>query len=159
MRSIRPNADPAAIRGRIESLQSSSLESVRAAWRLKFKRDGSNISRDILLRMLIWKIQEQAFGGYDSSTEAALRRLAGSDGNLGGDGSSRHVRTGTVLVREYQGARHTVTIVPNGFVWRERTYANLSKIAYEITGVKWNGPRFFGLRQKKIEVGKRSAQA
>jgi hypothetical protein len=154
------NADPAYIRKAIERFQSLDLETLRIAWRSKFKRDGQGLSRDILLRMLIWRIQEQAFGGYDRATEVALSRYAGSEGNLGGAGNSRHVRTGTVLVREYQGARHTVTVVPNGFVWRERTYSTLSKIACEITGVKWNGPRFFGLRQmKKSEVASRGGQA
>ena len=55
-------------------------------------------------------------------------------------------KPGTVLVREYQGERHTVTVVPSGFVWRETTYASLSTIARAITGTTWNGPRFFGLR-------------
>lgn len=160
MAFARSNANPASIRKEIERLQSLDLESLRITWRSKFKRAGQGLSRDILLRMLIWRIQEQAFGGYDRATEAVLNRYAGSEGNLGGDGNSRHVQTGTVLVREYQGARHTVTVVPNGFVWRERTYSNLSKIACEITGVKWNGPRFFGLRQmKKSEVAGRGDQA
>jgi hypothetical protein len=54
-----------------------------------------------------------------------------------------------VLVREYQGERHTVTVVANGFVWREATYASLSTIARAITGTNWNEPRFFGLRIDK----------
>jgi Protein of unknown function (DUF2924) len=65
----------------------------------------------------------------------------------------RRLKPGTVLVREYQGARHTVTVVANGFVWREATYASLSTIAQAITGTNWNGPRFFGLRiDKKTTV-------
>jgi hypothetical protein len=51
-----------------------------------------------------------------------------------------------VLVREYQGERHTVTVVPGGYVWREATYASLSTIARAITGTAWSGPRFFGAR-------------
>src|ERR1700719_2558347 len=58
----------------------------------------------------------------------------------------RRLKPGTVLVREYQGDRHTVTVVPNGYVWHETTYASLSVIARAITGTAWNGPRFFGLR-------------
>ena len=58
----------------------------------------------------------------------------------------RRLKPGTVLVREYQGDRHTVTVVPSGYVWRETTYASLSAIACDITGTAWNGPRFFGLR-------------
>jgi Protein of unknown function (DUF2924) len=53
-----------------------------------------------------------------------------------------------VLVREHQGERHTVTVVPGGYVWRENTYASLSNIARAITGTAWNGPRFFGLRSR-----------
>jgi hypothetical protein len=56
-----------------------------------------------------------------------------------------------VLVREYQGERHTVTVVPGGYVWRESTYASLSTIARAITGTAWNGPRFFGLRIRRNE--------
>jgi len=148
MPSIRSAAEPATIKKTIEATLSLDIESLRIAWRSKFRRDGTGLSRDVLLRMLVWRIQEQAFGGYDRPTEIALRRYAGSDGNLGGNGCGRHVRTGAVLVREYQGARHTVTVVPDGFVWQEKTYSNLTTIACEITGVKWNGPRFFGLRQK-----------
>jgi len=65
-----------------------------------------------------------------------------------------------VLVREYQGERHTVTVVPGGYVWRENTYASLSTIARAITGTAWNGPRFFGLRTRRNKPGvpaKRSA--
>ena len=51
-----------------------------------------------------------------------------------------------MLVREYQGERHTVTVAPDGYVWREATYASLSTIARAITGTAWSGPRFFGLR-------------
>lgn len=149
MPSIRSAEDLANIKKEIEAARSLDLGSLRIAWSSKFRRDGANLSRDVLLRMLVWQIQAQAFGGHDRPTEIALRRYAGSNGNLGSDGGGRQVRTGSVLVREYQGVRHTVTIVPNGFVWREQTYPNLSKIASEITGVKWNGPRFFGLRQTR----------
>ena len=58
-----------------------------------------------------------------------------------------------MLLREYQGERHTVTVVPNGYLWRETTYASLSTIARAITGTSWNGPRFFGLRSVKPAAG------
>ena len=58
-----------------------------------------------------------------------------------------------MLVREYQGERHTVTVVPGGYVWRESTYASLSTIARAITGTAWNGPRFFGLRTRRDQSG------
>jgi hypothetical protein len=72
----------------------------------------------------------------------------------------RRLKPGTVLVREYQGERHTVTVVANGFVWREATYASLSTIARAITGTNWNGPRFFGLRiDKESTVSPEKADA
>jgi hypothetical protein len=65
-----------------------------------------------------------------------------------------------VLVREYQGERHTVTVVANGFLWREATYASLSTIARAITGTNWNGPRFFGLRiDKETTISPEKADA
>src|ERR1700751_5687854 len=100
-----------------------------------------------MARFLCWHIQEQAFGELDPKT---AKHLAGI---VRGDWSQRdrprRLKPGTLLVRDYQGARHTVTVVANGFVWREATYASLSTIARAITGTNWNGPRFFGLRIDK----------
>jgi Protein of unknown function (DUF2924) len=56
------------------------------------------------------------------------------------------LKPGTVLVREYQGERHSVVVASDGFVWREETYASLSIVARLITGTNWNGPKFFGMR-------------
>jgi hypothetical protein len=89
---------------------------------------------------------------------AGLRRLDPKtakhlDGLARGDRSRadrpRRLKPGTVLLREYQGERHIVTVVAKGYVWREATYASLSVIARAITGTAWNGPRFFGLRIDK----------
>jgi hypothetical protein len=63
-----------------------------------------------------------------------------------GAGLKHRLKVGTVLVREHQGERHIVTVVPDGFAWQETTYASLSSIARAITGTAWSGPRFFGLR-------------
>jgi hypothetical protein len=73
------------------------------------------------------------------------RVLAGSAGQ--GKASSM-TRPGTILVREWQGTTHHVTIVADGYIWNGRTHASLSSITRAITGTKWNGPRFFGLREE-----------
>ena len=96
--------------------------------------------------MIAWRIQEKHYGGHDKATNRLL------DG-LTREKAAKHVagprlRPGTVLMREHGGVRHTVTVVPNGFVWQEHTYPSLSTIARAITGTSWNGPRFFGLRVK-----------
>jgi Protein of unknown function (DUF2924) len=69
-----------------------------------------------------------------------------AQGEKPGTDVRRRLKAGTVLVREYQGERHTVTVVPDGFVWQGATYGSLSTIARAITGTAWGGPRFFGLR-------------
>lgn len=84
------------------------------------------------------------FSGLDRETIKLLARLA--RGEKPGTVPKRRLKAGTVLVREYQGQQHTVTIVSDGFAWRETAYASLSSIARAITGTAWNGPRFFGLR-------------
>lgn len=140
---------PEALRREIDHLSSLDVASLRAVWQTTFKRKEKGIPPGILLRMLAWRVQENTLGGYDKATEKALDQYAGPARSR--EGACRHLGAGTVLVREYQGHRYTVTVVPDGFVWRDQTYTNLSKIACAITGVKWNGPRFFGLRQLKQE--------
>ena len=64
------------------------------------------------------------------------------------------LKLGTILVREWNGRPHRVMVVEEGFAWNGKTYESLSRIAFAITGTKWNGPRFFGLRDKMAaEVG------
>jgi hypothetical protein len=103
----------------------------------------AGLTKDIMARMIAYRLQEEAFGGLDPETVRLLDRLArGEKPNE----LNRRLKAGTVLVREYQGERHTVTVVPDGFVWQDTTYSSLSTIARAITGTAWNGPRFFGLR-------------
>lgn len=153
MASARKKLNPMAVIGEIDRLRSLSIDELRIAWRKVYIGEGVGLSRDLLFRMLAWKIQEAAFGGYDRTTQRMLSQYADAAGRLGRDVSKRHIQAGAVLVREYQGARHTVTVVPGGFLWQERTYSNLTKIAREITGVNWNGQRFFGLRQARRNEG------
>jgi hypothetical protein len=113
-------------------------------------------SKDILARFLCWHIQEQAFG-LDPKTAKHLGGFARGDRSPAD--RPRRLKPGTVLLREYHGERHTVTVVANGYVWRKATYASLSIIARAITGTAWNGPRFFGLRSNKAAAFARSSAA
>src|ERR1700720_4036194 len=141
---LRRPPDAAAIEAEVDHVRSLGIVALRARWRLMFgAMPPPGLTKDILARMIAYRIQEEAFGGLDRETIKLLRRLArGEKPNE----LNRRLKPGTVLVREYQGERHTVTVVPSGFVWRETTYASLSTIARAITGTTWNGPRFFGLR-------------
>ena len=144
----RPSFEREAIEAEIDRVRSLGVDSLRTLWRTTFRSSPPPaFSKDILARYLCWHIQEQAFGGLDSKTAKHLDGLA--RGDRSGADRPRRLKPGTVLVREYQGERHTVTVVAKGYVWREATYASLSIIARAITGTAWNGPRFFGLRIDK----------
>ena len=93
--------------------------------------------------MIAYHLQEQAFGGLDRESRRFLDGLARHSGS-----PRRHLKPGTVLVRDYQGQRHTVTVAPDGFDWQGTTYASLSAIARAITGTAWSGPRFFALARR-----------
>jgi hypothetical protein len=137
-------ADPAAIEAEVENIRSLGIDALRMRWRSMFGAiPPKGLPKDIIGRMIAYRIQEEAFGGLDRETRKLLDRLAKGEkpNELG-----RRLKVGTVLIREYQGERHTVTVVPDGFLWREKTFASLSSIAQAITGTNWNGPRFFGLR-------------
>ena len=93
--------------------------------------------------MIAARIQEEAFGTLDRATLKFLDGLARRDGSRTAE---RNLKIGTVLVRDYQGRRHTVTIEPEGYVWEGNLYSSLSAIARAITGTAWSGPRFFALK-------------
>src|SRR5471032_1963940 len=118
---------------------------IRVLWRKSFQKDVPRaLATRLLIWMLVWKVQEDAFGGHD----AATLRLLSAYGRQDADKVVlfRRLKPGTSVVREYQGVRHIVTITEGGFVWQGKSYDSLSVIAREITGSRWNGPRFFGLR-------------
>jgi DUF2924 family protein len=141
----RPLFDREAIEAEIGRVRSLGLDELRTLWRVTFRSSSSSaFSKDLMARFLCWHIQERAQGGLDPETAKHLDGLA--RGDKSGADRPRRLKPGTVLLREYQGERHTVTVVPNGYLWRETTYASLSTIARAITGTAWSGPRFFGLR-------------
>jgi Protein of unknown function (DUF2924) len=111
------------------------------------------ISRDLLIRALAYRIQEKALGGLRPSTHRLLIRVAD-------DASARRPievapepgpKPGTVLLREWHGAQHQVIVRENGIVFQGKQYKSLSQVAYRITGTKWSGPLFFGLKSNRQE--------
>jgi hypothetical protein len=145
--------DPAAIEAEVDHIRSLGIDALRARWRLMFGHTPpQGLTKDIMGRMIAYRIQEGAFGGLDRQTIKLLDRLA--RGEKPGTELSGRLKPGTVLVREYQGERYTVTITPEGFSWNGAIYGSMSTIARTITGTAWNGPRFFGLRDKKAHGGR-----
>jgi hypothetical protein len=136
--------DAAAIEAGIGYIRALGIEALRQRWRLMSGAPPpKGLTKDLIARMIAYRIQCEAYGGLDRETVKLLDRLAcgGKPNDL-----NRRLKPGNVLVREYQGERHTVTVVPGGFLWQDGTYPSLSAIARAITGTAWNGPRFFGLR-------------
>jgi hypothetical protein len=138
----------AALEVELNRIRALRIDELRALWRKMTQKNAPKaLSRDLLARMLAYRIQEQTLGKLSHERRRLLDRLA-----RGEAGPVRHLKVGTVMVREHQGMLHEVMVVPGGFCWREETYASLSTVARAITGTSWNGPRFFGLRGRGEDV-------
>jgi hypothetical protein len=145
-----------AITAEITRIVGLGLTEVRALWRATFKKEPPHaLTRDLLVHQLAWQIQEKAFGGHDTATLRLLKAYGRQDANK--VLLFKRLKPGTSVVREYQGVRHIVTISEGGFVWQGKTYDSLSAVAREITGSRWNGPRFFGLRSGNNVGSRRKA--
>ncbi len=156
---MRPRpVDRAQIEAEIDQIRSLGLEALRKRWTIMFgTAPPAGLTKDIIARMIVYRIQEEAYGGHGREIVRMLDGLArGEKGNVE---LNLRLKPGTVLVREYGGERHSVTIVPAGYVWRGTTYASLSTIARAITGTTWSGPRFFGVRNNAgSDMGDQSEQ-
>ena len=97
-----------------------------------------------MIRAVAYKIQERMFGGLPASTR---RMLLGESVAARTPGPSRQVGPGTVLLREWQGTTHQVIVGEDGVLYRGQRYRSLSKVARLITGSRWSGPAFFGLKK------------
>jgi len=153
MTSNMSRKSEAELEARIEHLRSLPVDEIRALWRQTFKSPPpSALGKDMLGRMISYHIQEKALGGLSRASLRLLHDIG--RGKAAPETARRRLKPGTVLVREYQGARHSVVVAADGFVWREETYASLSTIARLVTGTNWNGPKFFGLRLSSAETDK-----
>jgi len=136
--------DPAAVAVEIERVRSLSGFALRQRWQAVFGRTApEQLTADLLRRMIANRLQEEAFGTLDRDTLKVLDGLAGRGGSRPWE---RSLKIGTVLVRDYQGRRHTVTVAREGYVWEGKPYSSLSALAQTITGTAWSGPRFFALK-------------
>jgi hypothetical protein len=119
-------------------------------WRDLFDRVPSPaLRRETLIPMLAYRIQEKVFGGLKESTARKLRELAEAN-TVGETPIHRRLRpkTGTRYVREHDGKLHEVTVLDTGYEYEGNIYRSLTEIAKVITGSKWSGPAFFGLKRK-----------
>ena len=142
--SSSPNLEP--LGPRLQHIVGLGLDDLRSLWRTTFQNSAPPaLSRDLLVRAITYRIQEQRLGGLDPGVRDLLARLA-----RGQTAPTRRLKPGSVIVRQYGGNLHEVVVVPGGFLWCGTVHTSLSAIARAITGTAWNGPRFFGLRDKAI---------
>ena len=117
------------------------------AYRLRWHR-APDLPRALLQRILAYRIQADAAGDLDPTTIKLLDRLGRGEIAEIPLPELRAVKPGTLLVREWEGTLQRVVVLESGFAWNGVTYESLSKVARAITGTNWNGPRFFGLRDR-----------
>lgn len=135
----------------IERIQSMTIVELRALWRAKFNCEHPEaFGPDLLRRSIAQKLQENAYGGLDRKTTRLLNQLiAQSTKKNGKIVIPRRIKPGAILVRQWNGKSHRITVLDDGFGFEGEPYDSLSEIARRITGTRWNGPRFFGLRPDK----------
>ena len=141
----------------IAHLRGLDLKGLRSRWQSVFQRPPpDHLPRHLLFAIIAYRIQADRFGDLDHETRQVLDRTDAKD--TGATMSARlasfdqkrtELTPGTVLVREWDRHSQRVMVMADGFAWNGQTYDSLSKVAFAITGTKWNGPRFFGLRDKE----------
>jgi Protein of unknown function (DUF2924) len=111
------------------------------------------LSRDLLIRAITYKLQERSYGGLSKAAARKLEQAAAGPPSRGAAKPTPSVslRPGTRLVREWHGVTHTALIHADGIEWRGQRFRSLSVVARKITGARWSGPRFFGLRQRQLD--------
>ena len=145
-----PTAD---VPRRLAALKGTAAPALRQQWRELFGTEPPPYNRRFLESRLAYRIQELAYGGLKPETLARLEALG--EQLDGGKVAVRRMRgddtpiTGTRLIREYQGVEHVVTVARDGFEYQGRPYKSLSAIARHITGTRWNGRVFFGMRASR----------
>ena len=143
--------------GEIAGLQSLEVEQLKARWRTLYLSEApSRFSRDLLIGAVAYRLQERALGGLKPATRRLFQRAAA-------DAHARRplklvpvrkLEPGAVLIRDWGGVKHQVVVVESGFSFRGQRYRSLSEVARLITGSRWSGPLFFGLKNRtKAEAG------
>jgi hypothetical protein len=138
----------------LEVLAALGPEELNTRWKAVYGSDSPDrLRRPLLIQALAYRLQEQAFGGLKPATRRLLRSVAGDAGERRPIAvePKRPVKAGAVLIREWHGTQHQVTVLKDGFMFRGKRFQSLSKVANEITGARWSGPLFFGLQNSHQE--------
>jgi Protein of unknown function (DUF2924) len=139
----------------IAALELLSTAQLRERWKALYGAEPPpRASRDLLMRAVAYRVQERALGGLSVSTRRLLERIAGdaAERRVVRVTPTRKLHTGATLLREWGGVQHQVTVLVNGVQFRDKQYRSLSEVARIITGSRWSGPLFFGLKTRSQEA-------
>jgi Protein of unknown function (DUF2924) len=139
----------------IKNLPEMSKAALCQQWQKFFNNPAPDgIRKELMVRMLAYRIQEQAFGGLNPKIRRRLDQMAAAISKNPNTAVANLTRAnpGTQLIRSWQGKTHTVTIEESGYQYLGRRYRSLSEIARHITGTQWSGPLFFGLKSRRSNV-------
>jgi hypothetical protein len=146
-----------AFEDEIAHLRGLDLKGLHARWQGVFQRPApAHLTRHLLFAIIAYRLQADRFGDLDHATLQVLGRTLAKEAGpamsaqlASFDQKRTELSPGTVLVREWDRQSQRVMVMADGFAWNGQTYDSLSKVAFAITGTKWNGPRFFGLRDRE----------
>ena len=124
----------------VQKIEAMDLEELRKLWRRRYGAPPTLRSEPIMRMLLAWRVQVEAYGGIDADTRKALDRTGAAQPE------GRQLGVGAILTRNWKGQKVEVVVEADGFRWDEELYPSLSAAATAIAGSRWNGPRFFGLR-------------
>ena len=145
----------------IARLRDVDAKALRERWETALgKKAPAHLPRHLLYRLLAYRLQADRFGDLDAESRRLLDQSASPEqaSKRAAEANNRtnRLRPGTVLGREWNGQMHRVAVMADGFAWNGATYPSLTKVAFAITGTRWNGPKFFGLRDNRSGAGERS---
>jgi hypothetical protein len=148
-------SNPNTLTREIAALAGASRTDLTSRWRALYETEPPRrISRELLRRAIAYRLQELTLGGLKPATRRLLARIAA-------DASARRpirvalvptLQPGTVLLRNWHGTEHQAIVREHGIEFQGKQYKSLSQVARRITGSKWSGPLFFGLKQRAQQV-------
>jgi hypothetical protein len=147
--------DPQKLASELEQLRELNSEELRKRWQTLFGAEPPpKLRSSLIVQGIAYRLQEKALGGLKPATVRLLERIAD-------DAAARlqtaptpgkiRISAGTVLIREWHGTKHQVTVLQDGFLFRTKRFRSLSEVARTITGSRWSGPLFFGLKVARKE--------
>ncbi|MDO8431086.1 MAG: DUF2924 domain-containing protein [Candidatus Binatus sp.] len=146
--------ETAQVSNQIAALFDLRVSELKDRWRSVYGTEPPpRSSRKLLISAIAYRMQERAFGGLKPSVRRLLERVSNeaSDHRISRTPTVTRASTGTVLIRDWQGKSHHVTVLDRGVLYRKKNYRSLSQVARVITGCRWSGPLFFGLRGRSKE--------